>query len=174
MTLDVSVRFIPVEYCEYQGRRIASRTRPALCIRGETKAFGIFNDDLTIEAVELPPEEVDISLPVKYDKEEYPIPRYLQHLANNPKPHTPRTDWLLGLLNNLPEDFPDEEFNRKPDKPFKPKTTSLSPPKSNLIASLAEEYKLAGSKIRKFLRKKGFSKPYDDEEAIRTAMKDYK
>ncbi len=157
--MEISVRFIPIEYVVINHSPEVSRTKPALCFRGSDQAYGIVNGEIEVEAVPLTIDELEDSRMVKFkDNDEYPLSKFLENLDKNPKTRTPRVRWLLSLLEELPEDFPTTE----PPKPTPVQIPTKSTAKSTIIPTLSKQYGIPGAKIRKLLRKAGYSAPYND------------
>ena len=171
--MEASVRCIPTQVGVVDGESFATGAKPALCFRGKTYALGIINDEDMIHPVTLTLYDHDKSPLLMYGVEEYPVTKFISHMERimEKKPITDEALQLIRTWPNNPEDFGDEVI---PDDPeVKPRKIKKVKP-SNCIATIAEEMGIAATKIRKFLRGQGFGAPYENEQKIRTALKNYK
>ncbi len=170
--MEATVRCIPTQIARVDNREIATGGKPALCFRGKTYALGIINDEDMICTMTLSLMDHDKSPLVMYGVEEYPVTKFISHMERimQEKPISEEALALIRAWPNNPEDFGDKSIPDSPQAPRKP-TKKKGP---NIIAVISTELKVTSTKIRKFLRTKGFSAPYGDETKIRKALKNYK
>lgn len=181
--METSIRFV----------RIGGRPlKTALCFRGRRHAHVVINDETRIRSCEISLKEHDLSFPVMFKAGAYPIPKIVEHYREMGarKQITRRADYFLTRALNggvdeetaLPPDTVENEPEAPTASPGTPKpvkAASERQPSSGgpsrtagaaVIARIAVELKLEPTKLRKLLRSKGLSAPYDDEGKIRKAL----
>lgn len=166
--MEATVRSIATETCRVDHRTIRTGDKPALCFRGSTYALGVINAEDAIRTVTLTLEEVEEAPLIKYGVEEYPVSKFIAHIERimESKPISDEALQLIRAWPNNPTDFGDEVIVDSPSKLKLGKTVS-----TNCIMGIASELKIPATKIRKFLRGRGFSAPYDNATKIREALK---
>ena len=163
--MELSVRYILLDHH-------SAASKPALCFRGDSYAIGIINEPEEYRTHRLDLEEYENCKLVMYDKEEYPVSRYVALLEANTKPKSDDVKRLLTMYPEPPEDFPTAKRKSKSKATPKP-TPKVKALGSSIIKILAGEYNIAASKIRKILRSKGLKAPYEDEKKIRATMSEF-
>lgn len=174
--MEATVRYIPIETAVVDNRTFQVGNKPALCFRGKEYALGIVNADEGILPVRLDLRTHDSSplVLINNRKDEYPVVKFISHLERimKEKPISSEALSLIRQWPNNPEDFGDPIIEDEPEV-IRPAKSIKKIKKKNCIAVLAEEMKIPATKIRKFLRGKGFKAPYEDEKKIRIALKGY-
>lgn len=174
--MEASVRYIPTDMAVVDNKPYQIGNKPALCFRGKTYALGIVSEEDSINLVTLTLYDHDKSPLVQYGiQEEYPVGKFISHMERimADKPITPEALELMKQWPNNPEDFGDPVVPDDPGPTLRIRRTKKTK-LLNCIALISGEMGIAATKIRKFLRSKGFNAPYENEKKIRTALKNYK
>lgn len=184
--METSIRFVRVG---------ALPVKPALCFRARKHAHVVINDETRVRVAEVSLKDHDLSYPVGFGAGPYPLPRIVEHYRKigERKGITKRAEFFLekALAGGVDDeaDLPPDEVDGAPEsapttgsdpaapKPVKPVSGSPAKPGGPLrtsgaavIVRIAAELKLEPPKLRKLLRSKGLSAPYDDEAKIRKAL----
>lgn len=167
--MEATVRSIATETCRVEHQVIQTGNKPALCFQGETYALGVINDEESIHTVTLTLEEVEEAPLLTYDREEYPVGKFIAHMERIME-DKPISDEALELIRNWPNNPPDfgDEIIADPKPMSKSKLGKTV--SQNCIMQIAAELNIPATKLRKILRSKGFSAPYDNAPKIREAL----
>ena len=171
--MEATVRYIPTQISRVDGRDIATGSKPALCFKGKSYALGVINDEEEIHTVTLDLRDFDKLRLLMHGSEEYPVKKFISHMERimRNKPISSEALRLMKDWPNNPRDFGDEKIQDDVSIVQRKSEVQIS---QNCIPVIAGEHKTTPQKVRKFLRSKGLSAPYHNEEKIRKLMKDYK
>ena len=164
-----------------------SGTKPALCLRGTKFASCVVNDDGTVRVEKVPLKEYDQMRVVPKDGKPYDphaCAQFFLDLTARPEIRREATLGALELIRRVLHGnvaTEDVDFTAPSDIVIKSKAKKHSltggesdePAKlrSTLLASICTELSIEPTVARRKLRKAGMSAPYEDEAAIRAALK---
>lgn len=162
--MEISVRFIPTEVSIVEGVCVASGSKPALCFieRTTEETACLIYESQGVEEVKYPRRIVEkASVVPGYEDPVLAIPRFIGKMRESGVPLNSSVQKMFDLALNpkSPKLEPEPE----------PESQKETPP--SLIPTLAKEFKMSPTALRRLLRTKGISAPYDDEDKIRTAVK---
>ena len=168
------VRFIPTDRSSKNGW---GGNKPALCFKGEKKAHCVVIRETEIGTVDLPLDVVEKSLVVSDPAGQgsgipYSPERFIKRILETGKPLTPEARALLQGINGKKAKLPPNQI--KVEVKAAPKAGTLKTAGSELIVTIAAEWKLPTPKLRRYLRSQGLSAPYTDEKTVRAALKKLK
>lgn len=166
MTTEASVRFLPVDQ--------DVGNKPALCIRGRKHATCVVREDSGIRLRQIDLKTFDrLCRPVLYHGHPYPIDRAAKLLLSFTKRGVARVEITQGaksfLTRVLDGSIVEEELEVESPQPESKASTPSSRP--SLLRDLCSELKLDPRVARRALRAAGLHAPYEDEKAIRKALK---
>lgn len=179
--MDISVRYIPTEHGEVDGRAHAFGSKPSLCFVTKTEARCVVNNEVVVEVIRLPPKEVmDSPVPKGYEDIEEGVSHFVTYINTVLKEEKVVMDEvfeLLKLVKDSPEEFPEKQNPPEKKKATKPVRTKKAKrnaerrekkkdAKPSVINTLAKEFKVEPTLIRKTLRKAGESAPYEDVKRL--------
>lgn len=167
MTTEASVRFLPVDH--------DVGNKPALCIRGRKHATCVVRDDSGIRLRQLDLPTFDrLCRPVLFHGHPYPIDRAAKMMLSFTKRSVARCEITQGakvfLDRILNGSIVEEEIEVHEPTAQTPRKAN-STPRSSLLKDLCDELKLDPRVARRVLRAAGLHAPYEDEKAIRKALK---
>jgi hypothetical protein len=157
---------------------VEGAARPALCLRGRKNAYCVVNDDGTFRIRKVEVREYDQMRPIPHRGSTYEPKEFAQKI----KAQIIRTDvrreatqGALELIDRvLSGEFDqDVEFSESAETPKIEEVTAKPAKESrpSILAKICEELKIEPVLARRKLRKAGLSAPYDNEAAIRGALK---
>lgn len=184
--METSIRYVRIMRSSSDDDGSNSVIKPALCFRGKRAAHAVVNDETCVHVVSVPLASHDASPPVLFKRLEYPLPKFIAHIERigKSKGITQRARYFLDRAVNhepieeseLPPDvigtmIPEvhaESLRPVPNEPRQPAAKAVG---GTLIARIAADVGLEPPKLRKLLRAAGMRAPYEDEKAIRAAIK---
>lgn len=164
--MEVSIRYVHLQDS-------GMGNKPALCLHGRKHAHCVINDETGVRVIRVPIQDVAEARPIPYQGGTYPLDRFRREMLKIGlrKGITQAATELLERAETTIDDEPE------PDPGIPIQTTDVKPHSKppadagkSLITSLASEFKLEPSGIRRRLRAAGLNAPYTDSTAIRRAL----
>jgi hypothetical protein len=157
-----------------------SGLKPALCLRGRKFASCVINDEGTIRILRVELRHYDKMRVVPHKGKAYEpkaCAKYFMSLLDREQIRRTATQGAIELIKrvldgNVPTE--DIEFIETPvhsETPPEEKANGASASHSTILGAICNELKIEPTAARRKLRKAGLHAPYDNEAAIRGALK---